>query len=79
MEEFSIQIKQGNSQVVYQVKALGEFRYQIFIEGEHIGIVQLDQENHASGCVLDMPLLHSLRDAIHAHEANRFSKLIWSN
>lgn len=72
MEHFSIAVAHDGEKQFYNIKSLGNSRYQIYIEEETIGTIQLDEKDHArcesQGCELDMPLLNSIRDAIHAFE-----------
>ncbi|MEQ7802177.1 hypothetical protein ABDJ41_20445 [Pedobacter sp. ASV1-7] len=72
MEEFKIEVADNGQGKFYDIKPLGNARYQIYIEGETIGTIQLDEKDHArcesQGCELDMPLLNSIRDQIQAHE-----------
>ncbi|MEQ7801881.1 hypothetical protein ABDJ41_18945 [Pedobacter sp. ASV1-7] len=72
MEQFKIEVADNGQGKFYDIKPLGNARYQIYIEGETIGTIQLDEKDHArcesQGCELDMPLLNSIRDQIQAHE-----------
>ena len=72
MEQFKIELADNGQGKFYDNKPLGNARYQIYIEGETIGTIQLDEKDHArcesQGCELDMPLLNSIRDQIQAHE-----------
>lgn len=72
MEQFKIEVADNGQGRFYDIKPLGNARYQIYIEGETIGTIQLDEKDHArcesQGCELDMPLLNSIRDQIQAHE-----------
>ncbi|MFA4870661.1 MAG: hypothetical protein WC623_20865 [Pedobacter sp.] len=72
MEQFKIEVADNGQAKFYDIKPLGNARYQIYIEGETIGTIQLDEKDHArcesQGCELDMPLLNSIRDQIQAHE-----------
>jgi len=73
MEQFRIEVAQNGQGRFYDVKPLGNQRYEIYIEGETIGSIQLDKKDHAHcesvGCELDMPLLNLIRDEIQFHEA----------
>lgn len=73
MEQFKIEVADNGQGRFYDIKPLGNARYQIYIEGETIGTIQLDEKDHArcesQGCELDMPLLNSIRDQIQYHEA----------
>jgi hypothetical protein len=72
MEQFRIEVADNGQGRFYDIKPLGNSRYQIYVEGETIGTIQLDEKDHArcesQGCELDMPLLNSIRDEIQAHE-----------
>lgn len=72
MEQFRIEVANNGQGQFYNIKSLGNSRYQIYLEEDTIGTIQLDEKDHArcesQGCELDMPLLNSIRDAIHAHE-----------
>lgn len=72
MEQFKVEVAYSGQGRFYDIKPLGNARYQIYIEGETIGTIQLDEKDHArcesQGCELDMPLLNSIRDQIQAHE-----------
>ena len=72
MEQFRIEVAAGGQGRFYDIKPLGNSRYQIYIEGETIGTIQLDERDHARcesvSCELDMPLLNSIRDQIQFHE-----------
>jgi hypothetical protein len=72
MEQFRIEVANNGKGQYYNIKSLGNSRYQIYVDEETIGTIQLDEKDHArcesQGCELDMPLLNSIRDAIHAYE-----------
>jgi len=72
MEQFRIEVANNGQSRFYDIKPLGNQRYQIYIEGETIGTIQLDEKDHArcesQGCELDMPLLNAIRDQIQFHE-----------
>lgn len=72
MEQFRIEVANNGQGQFYNIKSLGNSHYQIFIEDETIGTIQLDEKDHAHcesvGCELDMPLLNAIRDAIHVYE-----------
>lgn len=72
MEQFRIEVVNNDQGQFYNIKSLGNSRYQIYIEEETIGTIQLDEKDHARcesvGCELDMSLRNSIRDAIHHHE-----------
>lgn len=72
MEQFRIEVAQNGKGRFYDIKPRGNQRYEIYIEGETIGTIQLDEKDHARcesvGCELDMPLLNLIRDEIQFHE-----------
>jgi hypothetical protein len=72
MEQFRIEVQDNGQAIFYGIKPLGNARYQIYVEEETIGTIQLDEKNHAHcesvGCELDMPLLNAIRDEIQLHE-----------
>ena len=72
MEQFRIEIADGDQGRFFDIKPLGNSRYEIFVEGDTIGTVQLDQNDHArcesQGCELDLPVLNSIRESIQFHE-----------
>lgn len=73
MEQFRIEVANNGLGHFYEIKSLGNSRYEIYIEEELIGTIQLDENDHSHclgiGCELDMPLLTAIRDAIHVHES----------
>ncbi|SMC88962.1 hypothetical protein [Pedobacter africanus] len=72
MEQFRIEVAYNGQGKFYNIKPLDNSRYQIYIEEEVIGTIQLDEKDHARcealGCELDMPLLNSIRDQIQFYE-----------
>ncbi|TCC93148.1 hypothetical protein [Pedobacter hiemivivus] len=72
MEQFGITVEDNGQGRFFNIKPLGNARYQIYIEDETIGTIQLDEKNHAHcesvGCELDIPLLNAIRDEIQLHE-----------
>ena len=72
MEQYRIEVAQNGQGRFYDIKPRGNQRYEIYIEGETIGTIQLDEKDHARcesvGCELDMPLLNLIRDEIQFHE-----------
>lgn len=74
MEQFRIEVANNGSGHVYNIKPLGSARYQIYREEELIGTIQLDEKDHrhckSEGCEMDMPLIGSIRDAIHSYKQN---------
>lgn len=71
MKQFRIEVADNGLGYFYNIKPLGNSRYEIFVEEEAIGTIQLDEKDHTRcesvGCELDLPLLTAIRDAIHAH------------
>ena len=72
MEQFKIEVAIGDQGKFYDIKPLGNARYEIMIEGDTIGTIQLDEKDHAhcesQACELDMPELHAIREGIQYHE-----------
>lgn len=72
MEQFRIEIAVGDQGKFFDITPLGNARYEISIEGETIGTIQLDEKDHtrceSHGCELDMPELHAIREGIQYHE-----------
>jgi hypothetical protein len=72
MEQFRIESAADGQTRFFDIKPLGNARYEIFVEGETIGAIQLDEKNHAhcesQGCELDMPILNSIRESIQYYE-----------
>ena len=73
MRQFRIEVAVADEGRFYDITALGDFRYEIFVEGDSIGTVQLDKANpehcESTGCQLDSPALHAIKDGILYHEA----------
>ncbi|WP_449437137.1 hypothetical protein [Pedobacter steynii] len=72
MEQFRLEIANEGKGKFYEIKPLGNSRYEIFDDGQSIGTIALDEQNHAhcesQGCELDMPILNSIREGIQYHE-----------
>ncbi|MDQ0638387.1 23S rRNA maturation-related 3'-5' exoribonuclease YhaM [Pedobacter sp. W3I1] len=72
MEQFRIEVAIGDHGKFYDIRALGNARYEISENGEIIGTIILDGRNHthceSQGCELDLPALHAIREGIQAHE-----------
>lgn len=72
MEKFRIEIADGTQGQFFEITNLGNTRYQIFKDGESLGTIQLDEQDHAhcesQGCELDLPILNSIRTAIQNYE-----------
>lgn len=72
MEQFRIEVANGNQGRFFDILPLGNARYEIFDEGETIGNIQLDEKDHtrceSQGCELDMPMLNSIRESIQYYE-----------
>lgn len=73
MKQFRIEVAKDGLGHFYNIKPLGNSRYEIYVEEDTIGTIQLDEKDHAHcesvGCELDLPLLTAIRDAIHTHES----------
>lgn len=74
MEQFRIEVADQGKGHFYNIKALGSAKYQIYQEEEFIGTIQLDESDHnhfqSEGCEMDMPLMNSIREAIHTYNEN---------
>jgi len=72
MEQYKIEVVVDGVGRYYDIKPLGNARYQIFIEGDTIGTIQLDEKDHSHcesvGCELDIPALQAVREGIQFHE-----------
>jgi len=72
MEQFKIEIAVGDEGRFYDIKPLGNARYEIFVEGKTIGTILLDEQDHtrceSQGCELDLPVLKKIREGIQFHE-----------
>jgi hypothetical protein len=72
MEQYKIEIAVGDQGKFFDITPLGHARYQIAVEGEPIGTIQLDEKDYArcesQGCELDMPELQAIREGIQYHE-----------
>ncbi|SER96938.1 hypothetical protein [Pedobacter rhizosphaerae] len=72
MEQFKIEVAVEDRRKFYDIRPLGNARYEISEKGEVIGTIQLDEKDHArcesQGCELDLPLLHAVREGIQIQE-----------
>lgn len=72
MRQFRLEIADGDKGRFFDIQPLGNARYQIFVNEETIGNIQLDEKDHArcesQGCELDLPVLHAIRDGIRRFE-----------
>jgi len=72
MEPFTIEVSADGRGRFFEIKPLGNARYQIAENGDIIGTIQLDEKDHArcesQGCELDLPALHAVREGIQEHE-----------
>ncbi len=72
MKQYKIEIAVGDQGKYYDITPLGNALYEIAIEGEKVGTLQLDENDHThceiQGCELDMPELHAIREGIQYHE-----------
>jgi hypothetical protein len=72
MRQFRIEIADGDQGRFFDINPLGSGRYEIFVDGETIGKIQLDEKDHAhcesQGCELDLPVMNLIREGIQAHE-----------
>jgi len=67
-KQFRIEVASNGLGHFYSVSPLGNSRYEISIEGNILGTIQLDKADHlyceSQGCALDLPLLKAIREAI---------------
>ena len=74
MEPFRIEVADNGKGHFYNIKALGSAKYQIYQQEEFIVTIQLDESDHShcqsEGCEIDMPLMNSIREAIHTYKEN---------
>jgi hypothetical protein len=72
MEQFRLEVANAGYGKFYDIKPLGNARYEIFEDGETIGTILLDEQDHArcesQGCELDLSILNSIREGIQFHE-----------
>jgi hypothetical protein len=72
MEQFKIEVAIGDQGKFFDIKPLGHARYEILIEGETVGTIQLDEKDHAhcesQACELDSSILKVIREGIQYHE-----------
>jgi hypothetical protein len=72
MKQFRIEVAVEDQGKFYDIRPLGNARYEISENGEIIGTIQLDELDHArcesQGCELDLPALHAIREGIQAQE-----------
>lgn len=65
MEQFRIAVAVEGKEKLYDIRPLGDARYEIAENGEVIGTILLDEKDHArcesQGCLLDLPALHAVR------------------
>ncbi len=73
MEQFRIEVAVEGQGRFYDIKPLGNARYQISENGEIIGSIQLDEKDHthceSQGCEIDLPVLNALRKGIQDYES----------
>jgi hypothetical protein len=73
MEEFEIQANDEYTRKNFKLKAVGNQWYEIYDENaELLGEIKIDEYNHdhceTKGCVLDLPILNSIRKNIFLHK-----------
>lgn len=72
MKKFTIEAAEGDKWRIFDIEPLGNSRYEIFVDGNTIGNIQLDENDHAhcesQGCELDLPVLNSIRESIQFYE-----------
>ncbi|RZL34110.1 MAG: hypothetical protein EOO96_10920 [Pedobacter sp.] len=71
-DAFKIEVAVGTKGRFFDIKPLGDYRYEIADEEGVLGSIRLDGQDHArcesQGCELDLPLLEAIRDGIQFHE-----------
>ncbi|TDO24183.1 hypothetical protein [Pedobacter duraquae] len=71
MKQFRIEVAVAEEGRFYDINPLGNAQYEISIEGDVIGKIQLDDKNpehcESIGCQLDSPALHAIREGIQYH------------
>jgi len=76
LKPFRIEIAVAEEGRFFNIRPLGNGRYEIMDDEGSLGSIVLDSSDHARcesvGCELDMPLLHAIREGIQSHEN-------WSN
>jgi len=69
--QFRVEVADGNQGRFFDIRPLGQGRFEILEQEGSIGTIQLDEVDHAhcesQGCELDLPLLHAIRDQIQFH------------
>ncbi len=72
LKSFRIEVAEGHQGKFFNIRPLGNSRYEILNDEGSIGTIQLDEANHehceSLGCELDLPLLHTIREQIQFHE-----------
>ncbi|SMD09248.1 hypothetical protein [Pedobacter nyackensis] len=72
MKQFRLEVANEGQARFFDIRPLGNARYEIFVEGETMGTILLDEQDHArcesQGCELDLPILNSIRAGIQSHE-----------
>lgn len=73
MEEFDIHASDEYNEKNFRLKAIGNQWYEIYNEqSEFVGQIKIDEHNHehceTKGCVLDLPILNSIRKNIFLHK-----------
>jgi len=72
MEQFRIEVAIDGLGRFYDIRRLGNARYEIAENGEVIGSVQLDEKDHShcenQGCTIDLPTLKAIREGIQSFE-----------
>jgi len=73
MEQFRIEAADDNRGYFFNIKPLGENRYEIYNdESERVGNIEIDGKDHehchALDCQIDLPLLHSIKEGILMHD-----------
>jgi len=76
MKQFRIEVAANGLGHFYNIRPIGTAKYQIYQEEELIGTILLDEKDHShcesEGCEMDLPLLNSIRDAIHSYNEHSY-------
>ena len=69
--QFRIEVADGDEGKFFNIRNLGNQRFELLNDEGSLGTIQLDEQDHAhcesQGCELDMPLLHAIREQIQFH------------
>lgn len=72
MEQFKIEVANEGLGYVYDIKSLGNRRYEIYDQEVKVGTIEIDGEDHehckSVDCEIDLPLMNAIREGIVLHE-----------